>query len=113
MLIENHMLGEIFATRYRGKDPTHAPVISHGFAAHGGIYDAVCSYWTSVFTYDPVVPISENKKPILLVGAEKDPSFPPDLIKAIACGQRVCMSLDRSTTGSCSQFTLMTLCQIE
>lgn len=236
MLIETHLLGEIHALRYRGKDPSHALVISHGFAGHGGIYDAFCTYyaeekgadiwsydapghgkstrstrprgqfefaewvqagidyanhvkqktglpvfllgssfgaaaaysctyadtvtatilmgsgmipdgpfmaplkeplkseafqtvlkacgrgarididltfdldedygldgasemkhsdpwnswsydmssWASVFTYDPVVPISENKKPILLVGGEKDPNFPPDLIKAIA-----------------------------
>ena len=236
MLLENHMLGELYATRYRGKDPKYAIVISHGFAAHGGIYDAFCTYyaekkgadiwsydapghgkstrstrprgqfefaewaqagvdfathvkqetglpvfllgssfgaaaaysgtysdavtgtiimgsgmipdgpfmaqvkeplkseafqtvvkflgrgaridvdltfdldedygldgagemkhadpwnswsydmasWTSVITYDPVVPITENKKPILLVGGEKDPNFPPDLIKALA-----------------------------
>lgn len=236
MLIETHILGEIYATRYRGKDPTHALVIAHGFAGHGGIYDAFCTYyaeqkgadiwsydapghgkstrstrprgqfefaewvkagvdfathveqetglpvfllgssfgaaaaysclyakavtativmgsgmipdgpfmaqvkeplkseafqtlvkflgrgaridvdltfdldedygldgasemkhadpwnswsydmasWASVFAYDPVVPIAENKKPILLVGGEKDPNFPPDLIKATA-----------------------------
>ncbi|NET30551.1 MAG: alpha/beta hydrolase [Cyanothece sp. SIO1E1] len=235
MLIETHMLGELYATRYRGKDPKYALVISHGFAAHGGIYDAFCTYhagqgvdiwsydapghgkstrstrprgqfefsewvqagvdfathvkqetglpvfllgssfgaaaaysgtyaeavtgsiimgsafvpggpftakvreplkseafqtvvkfvgrgmridvdltfdldedygldgasemkhadpwntwsydmasWASVITYDPVVPIAENKKPILFVGGEKDPNFPPDLIKATA-----------------------------
>ena len=40
--------------------------------------------WASVFTYDPVVPIEKNETPILLVGGEKDPTFPPDLIKATA-----------------------------
>ena len=236
MLIENHMLGELFSARYRGKEPTHALVVSHGFAAHGGIYDGFCTYyadikgadiwsydapghgkstrstrprgqfefaewvqagidfathvkretglpvfllgssfgaaaaysglyaeavtatiimgsafipggpftakireplksettqtvikalgrgaridvdltfdldedygiegasemkhadpwntwsydlasWASVVTYDPVVPLSENKKPILFIGGEKDPTFPPEVIKATA-----------------------------
>ena len=236
MLLESHTLGDLYAVRYRGKDPKCALVISHGFAAHGGIYDAFCTYyaekkgadiwsydapghgkstrstrprgqfefaewvqagvdfathvkqetglpvfllgssfgaaaaysclyaeavtatiimgsgmipggpftamireplkseavqtvlkacgrgaridvdltfdldedygldgagemkhsdpwntwsydmasWASVITYDPVVPIEKNKKPVLFVGGEKDPTFPPDLIKATA-----------------------------
>ena len=42
------------------------------------------SSWASVITYDPIVPIEQNEKPILLVGGEKDPSFPPEVIKATA-----------------------------
>ena len=236
MRIETHILGELHASRYRVKDANHALVISHGFGAHGGIYDAFCTYyaeakgadiwsydapghgrstrstrprgkfefaewaqagvefanyvkqetglpvfllgssfgaaaaysatyaepvtgsiimgsavvpggpflkelreplkseafqtvvkmlgrsaridvdlafdfdedygidgagemkhsdpwntwsydlasWTSVFAHDPVVPIEDNTKPILFVGGEKDPNFPPDLIKATA-----------------------------
>ena len=57
MLLETHMLGELYATRYRGKDPKYALVISHGFAAHGGIYDAFCTYYAEkkgadIWSYD-------------------------------------------------------------
>lgn len=57
MRIESHMLGELYATRYCGKDPKYALVISHGFAAHGGIYDAFCTYYgdkkgADIWSYD-------------------------------------------------------------
>lgn len=39
---ETHVLGEIFAHRFRGPDPTYALVISHGVGGHGGIYDKFC-----------------------------------------------------------------------
>lgn len=56
MLVENHMLGELHALRYRGKDPKYALVVSHGFAGHGGIYDAFCTHHAAkgvdVWSYD-------------------------------------------------------------
>ena len=57
MLVETHMLGELHAFRYRGKNPSHALVISHGFGAHGGIYDAFCAYYAEtqgadIWSYD-------------------------------------------------------------
>ena len=57
MLVETHMLGELYATRYRGQDPQYALVISHGFAGHGGIYDAFCTYYAEkkdadIWSYD-------------------------------------------------------------
>ena len=39
MKLENHMLNELHAFRYTGKDPKYALVISHGLGGHGGIYD--------------------------------------------------------------------------
>ena len=57
MRIESHILGELYATRYCGKDPQYSLVISHGFASHGGIYDAFCSYYAEhkgadIWSYD-------------------------------------------------------------
>ena len=52
MLIETHFLGELHTFRYRGKNPTHALVVSHGFGAHGGIYDAFCTYYATVKNAD-------------------------------------------------------------
>lgn len=39
---EEHLLGEIYAYRYQGKNPKYALVVSHGIASHGGIYDKFC-----------------------------------------------------------------------
>ncbi|MEM9948620.1 MAG: alpha/beta fold hydrolase [Cyanobacteria bacterium P01_D01_bin.36] len=57
MLVETHMLGEFHAFRYCSKTPNHALVISHGFGAHGGIYDAFCTYYAEtkgadIWSYD-------------------------------------------------------------
>ncbi len=40
--------------------------------------------WASVFTFEPKVPASENVKPVLVASGEKDPSFPPEMMKAVA-----------------------------
>lgn len=42
MQIENHILNEIYAHRYKGADAKYALVISHGLGGHGGIYDRFC-----------------------------------------------------------------------
>ncbi|MEM1369918.1 MAG: hypothetical protein AAGG02_18315 [Cyanobacteria bacterium P01_H01_bin.15] len=44
MLLETHMLGELYATRQLRENPKYTLVISHGFAGHSGIYDAFCTY---------------------------------------------------------------------
>lgn len=40
--------------------------------------------WASVFQYDPPQAIEENTKPVLYTSGEKDPSFPPEVIKMAA-----------------------------
>lgn len=40
--------------------------------------------WASVFAHRPKAPASQNAKPVLLAGGEKDPTFPPSLMKAAA-----------------------------
>ena len=40
--------------------------------------------WASLFTYDPKIPVGENKKPILVASGEKDPTFPPAVMKMTA-----------------------------
>lgn len=40
--------------------------------------------WASLFQYDPPRPLSENTKPVLYTAGEKDPSFPPDVIRLAA-----------------------------
>jgi pimeloyl-ACP methyl ester carboxylesterase len=56
MLVETHLLEEIFARRYRGPDARYALVISHGIGAHGGIYDAFCTHHAAkgadIWSYD-------------------------------------------------------------
>ncbi len=99
MLREEHVLNEIHAYRYRGDDPKYALVISHGIASHGAIYDVFCCHhaargadiwsynlasWASVFTFEPKVVAAENVKPVLVACGEKDPSFPPEMMKAVA-----------------------------
>jgi len=44
MLVETHVLDEIFTRRYRAPKPRYALVISHGIGAHGGIYDVFCTH---------------------------------------------------------------------
>jgi len=56
MLVENYVLGEIFARRYRGPKPRYALVVSHGIGAHGGIYDVFCTHHAAkgveIWSYD-------------------------------------------------------------
>ncbi len=40
--------------------------------------------WASFFQYDPEQPPEANTKPVLYAAGEKDPSFPPDVIKLAA-----------------------------
>ena len=40
------------------------------------------SSWASLFTYEPRIPAGENCKPILVASGAKDPTFPPDVMKA-------------------------------
>ena len=40
--------------------------------------------WSTLFTYQPKVPVAENNKPILVACGEKDPSFPPEVMKSVA-----------------------------
>ncbi|CDO60193.1 Lysophospholipase; Monoglyceride lipase; putative [Candidatus Phaeomarinobacter ectocarpi] len=40
--------------------------------------------WASFFQYDPEQPPEANTKPVLYTAGEKDPSFPPDVIKLAA-----------------------------
>src|SRR5437868_5026611 len=53
---ETHILGEIFAHRFRGPEPQYALVISHGVGAHGGIYDRFCEHHAAkgadIWSYD-------------------------------------------------------------
>jgi alpha-beta hydrolase superfamily lysophospholipase len=56
MLVESHVLDEIFTRRYRGPKPRYALVISHGIGAHGGIYDVFCTHHAAkgvdIWSYD-------------------------------------------------------------
>jgi pimeloyl-ACP methyl ester carboxylesterase len=56
MILETHLLDEIFARRYRGPKARYALVISHGIGAHGGIYDVFCAHHAAkgvdVWSYD-------------------------------------------------------------
>lgn len=56
MLRETHVVGEIFAHRFRAADPQYALVISHGIGAHGGIYDRFCEHHAAkgvdIWAYD-------------------------------------------------------------
>ncbi|MES9968499.1 MAG: alpha/beta hydrolase [Candidatus Thiodiazotropha sp.] len=40
--------------------------------------------WGSIFQYQPVVPADQNEKPILVASGEKDPNFPPEVMKSAA-----------------------------
>ena len=40
--------------------------------------------WSTLFTFEPKLPVSENTKPILVACGEKDPSFPPEVMKSVA-----------------------------
>jgi len=40
--------------------------------------------WGSLFTYDPKIPVGENRKPIFVASGEKDPSFPPAVMTMAA-----------------------------
>lgn len=40
--------------------------------------------WASLFTYDPPIPVSQNRKPILVASGANDPSYPPALMREIA-----------------------------
>ena len=40
--------------------------------------------WASLFTYDPKVPVGENRKPILVSSGENDRAFPPPVMRAAA-----------------------------
>ena len=44
------------------------------------------SSWATLFTHEPRIPVAENQKPILVACGEKDPSFPPEIMKAVADG---------------------------
>lgn len=40
--------------------------------------------WATLFTYEPVIPADRNIKPVLVSSGEKDPSFPPKVMKSVA-----------------------------
>ncbi len=40
--------------------------------------------WGSVFQYDPKITVENNEKPILVAAGEKDPTFPPEVMKGVA-----------------------------
>lgn len=40
--------------------------------------------WASLFQYEPPQPPGDNTKPVLYTAGEKDPTFPPDVIRAAA-----------------------------
>lgn len=42
--------------------------------------------WATLFTFDPKVSVAENDKPILVACGEKDPTFSPEIMKAVAAG---------------------------
>lgn len=42
--------------------------------------------WATLFQYEPETPLSKNTKPVLYTAGDRDPSFPPDVIKAAASG---------------------------
>lgn len=44
------------------------------------------SSWATLFTHVPKVPVADNTKPILVACGEKDPSFPPEVMKMVADG---------------------------
>ena len=44
VLLEEHVVNELHAFRYRGDEPRYALVISHGIGAHGGIYGVFCCH---------------------------------------------------------------------
>jgi len=56
MLRETHVVGELFAHRFRASEPKYALVISHGIASHGGIYDRFCEHHAAkgveIWSYD-------------------------------------------------------------
>ena len=56
MLKESHIVGELFAHRFRGDNANYALVISHGIGAHGGIYDRFCEHHAAkgvdIWSYD-------------------------------------------------------------
>ncbi|MFM8648707.1 MAG: hypothetical protein ACKODY_02895 [Actinomycetota bacterium] len=41
---DEYVLGEVFSYRFTGPEPTHALLIQHGIASHGGIYDNLCAH---------------------------------------------------------------------
>lgn len=56
MLIEEHMLGEIYARRYRNDNAKYALVISHGLGGHGSMYDRFGTHHSArgvdIWSYD-------------------------------------------------------------
>ncbi|MEY4175940.1 MAG: hypothetical protein RI900_3105 [Actinomycetota bacterium] len=42
-----HVIGQVFAYRYRSPEPDHALLICHGLGGHGGIYDPFCAAYAS------------------------------------------------------------------
>jgi pimeloyl-ACP methyl ester carboxylesterase len=42
--------------------------------------------WASLFQYDPPAPIADNTKPVLYTVGENDPTFPVEMVKAVAGG---------------------------
>jgi alpha-beta hydrolase superfamily lysophospholipase len=56
MVIENHVLNDIFARRFRAENPRYALLISHGIGGHSGIYNAFCEHHAAkgveVWAYD-------------------------------------------------------------
>jgi alpha-beta hydrolase superfamily lysophospholipase len=51
-----HVLNDIFARRFAGKDPRYALLISHGLGGHSGIYNVFCEHHArrgvDVWAYD-------------------------------------------------------------
>jgi len=56
MKLESHILNEIYAHVYRGREPEYALVISHGLGGHGGIYEVFCEHHSAkgadLWSYD-------------------------------------------------------------
>ncbi len=40
--------------------------------------------WATLFTYQPKITVADNRKPVLVACGEKDPSFPPALMRSVA-----------------------------
>ncbi|BBB27110.1 alpha/beta hydrolase [Amphritea japonica] len=40
--------------------------------------------WGSVFHYKPEITADQNEKPVLVASGEKDPTFPPEVMKSVA-----------------------------
>ena len=79
--------------------------------------------WGSLFTFEPRIPVTENRKPILIASGGKDPTFPPEIMRKAAAAiagpveyycleegtHQLCyftpnISRRKSMNGSCSTF---------